>query len=67
MEMVSKAIDADVPVKGYFVWSLFDNFEWAFGYSKRFGIVYVDYQTQQRIPKSSVKWYSQTIRENTGS
>ncbi len=66
LEMVSKAIDAEVPVKGYFVWSLFDNFEWAFGYSKRFGIVYVDYQTQQRIPKSSAKWYSQMIRENAG-
>jgi beta-glucosidase len=65
LEMVCQAIQAGVPVKGYFVWSLFDNFEWGFGYSKRFGIVYVDYQTQQRIPKSSAKWYSQMIDENT--
>jgi beta-glucosidase len=51
-------------VKGYFVWSLLDNFEWGFGYSKRFGIVYVDNQTQQRSPKSSAKWYTQVVREN---
>jgi beta-glucosidase len=63
LEMANQAIQVGVPVKGYFVWSLFDNFEWGFGYSKRFGIVYVDYQTQQRIPKSSASWYSQTINE----
>jgi beta-glucosidase len=65
LEMVRQAIQAGVPVKGYFVWSLFDNFEWGFGYSKRFGIVHVDYQTQKRTLKSSAKWYSQMIRENT--
>jgi beta-glucosidase len=65
LEMVNQAIQADVPVKGYFVWSLFDNFEWGHGYSKRFGIVHVDYQTQKRTLKSSAKWYSQMIRENT--
>ncbi|RQP23099.1 beta-glucosidase [Albitalea terrae] len=54
---VLDAIDAGVDVRGYFVWSLFDNFEWAFGYSKRFGIVWVDYDTQQRIPKDSAFWY----------
>ena len=64
LEMVKKAILVGVPVKGYFVWSLLDNFEWGFGYSKRFGIVYVDNQTQQRIPKSSAKWYTQVVREN---
>jgi beta-glucosidase len=64
LEMVFKAIHAGVPVKGYFVWSLFDNFEWGFGYSKRFGIVYVDHQTQQRIPKSSARWYRQEACEN---
>jgi beta-glucosidase len=64
LEMVNKAIHVGVPVKGYFVWSLLDNFEWSFGYSKRFGIVYVDYQTKQRIPKSSAKWYRQVVREN---
>ena len=45
--------------------SLFDNFEWAFGYSKRFGIVYIDYETQKRIPKSSAIWYRQVIQENS--
>jgi beta-glucosidase len=59
--MVSQSIQAGAPVKGYFVWSLFDNFEWGFGYSKRFGIVYVNYQTQQRIPKSSARWYRRMI------
>jgi beta-glucosidase len=54
---VQDAIEAGVDVRGYFVWSLFDNFEWAFGYSKRFGIVYVDYDTQARIPKDSAWWY----------
>ncbi len=64
LEMVYKAIQDGVPVKGYFVWSLMDNFEWSFGYSKRFGIVYVDFQTQKRIPKASAKWYQTVIREN---
>ncbi len=49
-------------VKGYFLWSLIDNFEWQHGYSKRFGIVYVDYKTQERIPKSSAFWYRDLIR-----
>jgi beta-glucosidase len=52
---VSGAIDAGVDVRGYFVWSLMDNFEWAYGYEKRFGIVHIDYATQQRTPKSSAK------------
>ena len=54
---VRDAIEADVDVRGYFVWSLFDNFEWAFGYSKRFGMVYIDYDTQARIPKDSAYWF----------
>ena len=53
-----------VPLKGYFVWSLMDNFEWAWGYSERFGIVYVDFETQQRILKQSGHWYKQVIRDN---
>jgi beta-glucosidase len=65
LEMVYKAIQIGAPVKGYFVWSLFDNFEWAYGYAKRFGIVYIDYLTQQRIPKSSANWYSKVINENS--
>ena len=52
-------------MRGYFVWSLFDNFEWAFGYTKRFGIVYVDYETQRRIPKDSAYWYRDFIAAQT--
>jgi beta-glucosidase len=54
---VGRAVEAGVPVKGYFVWSLLDNFEWAYGYAKRFGIVYVDYPTLERVPKDSFYWY----------
>ena len=59
-----KAIERGVDLRGYFVWTLLDNFEWAEGYSKRFGIVYVDYATQRRIPKMSARWYSEVIRRN---
>ncbi len=59
-----EAIERGVDLKGYFVWSLLDNFEWAEGYSKRFGIIYVDYTTQRRIPKMSTRWYSEAIRRN---
>jgi beta-glucosidase len=65
LAMVYKAIQEGIPVKGYFVWSLFDNFEWAYGYSKRFGIIYIDYATQKRIPKKSAGWYHQVIRQNS--
>ncbi|MDR7273575.1 GH1 family beta-glucosidase [Catenuloplanes atrovinosus] len=58
------AIEAGVPLKGYFAWSLMDNFEWAWGYTKRFGMVYVDYETQTRIPKTSARWYADVIRRN---
>ncbi len=58
---LSQAIANGVPVRGYFVWSLLDNYEWAFGYSKRFGIVYVDYPTQRRIIKDSGRWYADLI------
>ena len=54
---IANAIDQDVDVRGYFVWSLLDNFEWALGYTKRFGIYYVDYETQARILKRSGFWY----------
>lgn len=56
------AADRGVPLRGYFVWSLLDNFEWAHGYSRRFGIVHVDYATQQRTPKDSAFWYSALLQ-----
>lgn len=59
------AIDAGVPLKGYFAWSLMDNFEWAEGYNKRFGIVYVDYDTQERTLKDSALFYKDFIRQNS--
>ena len=52
------------PVKGYFYWSFTDNFEWAYGYSKRFGLVYVDYKTLERIPKKSAYWYKKVTETN---
>jgi beta-glucosidase len=55
------AIDDGVPVAGYFVWSLLDNFEWSRGYSQRFGIVYVDFETLERVPKDSYLWYRDFI------
>ena len=48
-------------MRGYFLWSLLDNFEWAYGYGKRFGIVHVDYATQRRTPKDSARWYADVI------
>ena len=59
---VSDAIAGGAPVKGYFVWSFLDNFEWAYGYSKRFGIVYIDYPTLERVPKDSFYWYRDFIK-----
>lgn len=59
-----RAIQAGVPLAGYFVWSLFDNFEWAYGYSQRFGIIWVDYETQKRTLKDSAKWYKNVIKKN---
>jgi beta-glucosidase len=59
-----RAITAGVKLIGYHAWSLLDNFEWAEGYAQRWGLVYVDYPTQRRIPKSSALWYSATIRAN---
>ena len=58
------AIGEGVPLAGYFAWSLMDNFEWAEGYNKRFGIVYVDYATQRRILKDSALFYSEVIERN---
>ena len=63
LHALGRARAQGVPVQGYFVWSLLDNFEWALGYSKRFGIVYVDYPTQRRIIKDSGHWYAAFIAE----
>jgi beta-glucosidase len=61
---VLQAIDEGAPIRGYFVWSLLDNFEWALGYSKRFGVVYVDYATQARVIKDSGHWYQSVVSTN---
>ncbi|HEY1405139.1 MAG TPA: GH1 family beta-glucosidase [Spirochaetota bacterium] len=58
------AIQSGVNVTGYYVWTLYDNFEWAEGFSKRFGLVYIDYKTQKRIPKLSAKWNRDVMRKN---
>lgn len=59
-----RAIQDGADVRGYYAWSLMDNFEWTAGYSKRFGLLYTDYPTQRRIWKDSAYWYQQTIRDN---
>ena len=62
IDAVGQAIDAGVDVRGYFLWSLLDNFEWAWGYDRRFGIIRVDYDTLQRTVKDSARWYAELIR-----
>ncbi len=62
-----RAAEDGVDLRGYFQWSLLDNFEWAKGYDDRFGMVYVDYQTQKRTPKDSAAWYAETIKANGGN
>ena len=64
LEQVHRAIGSGANVKGYYAWSLLDNFEWGHGYSKRFGLVYVDFKTQKRILKKSAHWYGDVIRNN---
>lgn len=61
---VHRAIDEGLPCRGYFLWSFMDNYEWAEGYTKRFGIVHVNYANQKRTPKLSARWYSEVIRQN---
>jgi beta-glucosidase len=65
LQSLQNAISDGAPVKGYFAWSLLDNFEWAEGYAKRFGIVHVDYKTFERTPKMSFKKYKEIIAANT--
>jgi beta-glucosidase len=64
LAVLHRVIQKKVPVIGYFVWSMMDNFEWALGYGKRFGLVYVDFATQRRIGKSSFRWFSDVVRRN---
>jgi beta-glucosidase len=61
------ALANGVDLRGYYAWSFLDNFEWAEGYSKRFGLVFVDYRTQERIPKRSAQWYAQLISDHQAS
>jgi beta-glucosidase len=61
---LARAIGDGADVGGYYVWSLLDNFEWTLGYSRRFGVVWTDYETQERIPKASARFYSEVIRRN---
>jgi beta-glucosidase len=64
LEMCHRAIAEGVDLRGYLVWSLMDNFEWGFGYAKRFGIVRCDFPTGVRTPKRSALWYRRVIEEN---
>lgn len=67
LEAAAEAISSGVNLRGYYAWSFLDNYEWAEGYSKRFGLVYVDYPTQTRIPKQSAHWYRQLIADHTAA
>jgi beta-glucosidase len=60
---LKKAIDEGAKVIGYFAWSLLDNFEWRLGYTSRFGIVYVDYETLNRYPKNSAYWFRDLLKK----
>ena len=62
LRAVRQAMARGIPVRGYFAWSLLDNFEWSLGYAKRFGIVHVNFDTQERTPKSSAHFYRDVIR-----
>ncbi|MEO6924236.1 MAG: family 1 glycosylhydrolase, partial [Bryocella sp.] len=64
MTQLQRAVSEGAPIKGYFLWSLLDNYEWADGYDKRFGITYVDFKTQKRTPKLSSKFYTNVIAKN---
>ena len=61
------AIRQGVDLRGYFAWSLLDNFEWSLGFAKRFGLVHVDYETQRRTPKQSARFYAEVIRTHGAS
>jgi beta-glucosidase len=59
---LEEAVAAGADVRGYFLWSLLDNLEWGAGFANRFGIVYIDYATQRRVPKASFDWFAELIR-----
>ena len=65
LQQVARIVDAGIPLHGYFAWSLMDNFEWSYGLKKRFGLIYVDFETLRRIPKASFAWYKETIARRT--
>lgn len=67
LRQIAAAVEAGVDVRGYFVWSLIDNFEWSFGYDKRFGLIHVDFQSQQRTIKDSGIWFRDLIRRQKGA
>src|SRR5262249_14861470 len=64
LDQLQRATEEGVPVAGYFYWSSQDNFEWIYGYGNRFGLIYVDFKTQKRIPKLSAEWFRAAAREN---
>ncbi len=64
LRFLARAVGEGCPVKGYFYWSLLDNFEWAYGLSRRFGLIYVDYRTERRTLKTSAKWFREVIERN---
>jgi beta-glucosidase len=64
LQQLQRATSQGVPVAGYFHWSLIDNFEWADGYQKRFGLYHVDFKTQRRTPKLSASFYREVIKQN---
>jgi beta-glucosidase len=64
LRAIKDAIDEGVDVRGYYQWSLMDNFEWALGYAKRFGLIHVDFETLERTPRDSAHWYRQVINRN---
>jgi beta-glucosidase len=67
LRAVAEAVRRGVDVRGYYCWSLMDNFEWAHGYTQRFGLVHVDYDTLRRTPKRSFEWYAALVRAQRGN
>jgi len=65
LQQVARIVNDGIPLRGYFVWSLIDNFEWSYGLQKRFGLTYVDFETGKRVPKASFNWYKDTITQHT--